>query len=173
MANALRPPVPEPLVPAAIPAVSIARASSSNPAPGTHANPASKATNGAGAHTATANQNGTAPSAPPADPSALDENSLRYTIVEPTDPAASPSIKPEIESQAPPTTGAAPVSASASTSTPTTAEAAANGSTTTTTQPTATGDSDSESSSVSDEDEVDTSTWTNSLMSLYEEPVRL
>lgn len=34
------------------------------------------------------------------------------------------------------------------------------------------GDSDSDSSDVSDEEELDTSTWTNSLMSLYEEPVR-
>jgi hypothetical protein len=32
---------------------------------------------------------------------------------------------------------------------------------------------DPESSDVSDEEEVDTSAWTNSLMSLYEEPVRI
>lgn len=92
----------------------------------------------------------------PHDASSAPHDPLRYTVTEPT-----PAVKSElVDGQVANNASAAPTAGSstsnASEDTKVAAEAKKE-------------ESDSESSDVSDDDDVDTSTWTNSLMSLYED----
>ena len=130
-------------------------ASSSSAAPG------SAETGAAAAASATSTTNGSS--------TVSEADSLRYTI---GDPASAVTVKTETDPAA--DSSSAPVAAangvaeaaapSADQAKPFEAASAA---------PAPAGDEEEpESSDVSDDDEVDTSSWTNSLMSLYEEPTK-
>lgn len=176
MVNALRAPIPEAPSQLNIHIAAPSRASSSSSSSRATSSDAKHAQEPKAEHADATLASAAAHTAPHAAPSAPSEpaDALRYTITEPTvhvkeEHAEASTTGETANGNATHSTGSVPVpNGDSAQHSATSAIVESKEEQKVKTD----ADSDSESSDVSDDEEVDTSTWTNSLMSLYEEPVR-